>query len=255
MPLPLRLQAQQAELHDARMQAQQAAGVSAARHREMERAQHAAVSSQFQLRSLQAELVTARAAASEASADAQEARIMQASSHAAMLGAQALEGEAMEAAAVHRTKALAAQGQLSVLQEELFDSESRVAAAYSKLDAQPESQHWQAQLQRAEMHLRTLSGQLREKVPPHPASLRWPPSRPPAHHTTRTDDPFLPPASAPRTRARAHAPRTAHARMHRSHAKTRARPHAHAKKPSPDHPPAHPPSADRAPHAHAPHRP
>ena len=76
MPLQLRVQAQKAELHDAKLRAQQATGVAAARQRELESLHSQLASLQMQLRASQMELTTARAAADEAAAGASEAHRM-----------------------------------------------------------------------------------------------------------------------------------------------------------------------------------
>lgn len=108
VPLQLRVQAQQAELQDARLRAQQSAGVAAARQRELEACQQQNATMQMQLRAAQMEAVSLRAAAEESAAEASEARRLQQHSRDEVSGAVGRATAAEEVAASDAAKLTAA---------------------------------------------------------------------------------------------------------------------------------------------------
>jgi hypothetical protein len=168
MPLQVRVQAQQAELQDARMRAQQSAGVAAARQREMESLQQQVAALQMQLRSTQMETVSARSAADEASAEAGEARRLQLGAREEAAASAMRASRAEDALASESARLQVTQSQLSSLQVQLAEAEAKVIAAEaSKRSAEEETRRalpvWQEQLQRAESQLRQLSSQFRDK--------------------------------------------------------------------------------------------
>ena len=168
VPLQLRVQAQAAELQDARLRAQQSAGVAAARQRELESLQQQAASTQMQMHSAQMEAVAARGAADEAMAEAAEARRLQMSTREEVNAALMRAASAEDGLSAETNKLVTANAQVLQLKTELHDNEALLAAAeYSRRSAEDDTRRalpvWQEQLQRAEGQLRTLSHQLRDK--------------------------------------------------------------------------------------------
>ena len=164
LPLQLRVQAQQAELHDARQRAQQSAGVAAARQREMESLQQQMAGLQLQLRASQMETLSARTAADEASADQAETQRLLATSKEEAAGAATHAAAAEKNLSAESAKVKMCQSQLSKAQSQLREAEARVQAAEtSRQAAEEETRHalpiWQEQLHRAEAQLRQLSNQ------------------------------------------------------------------------------------------------
>ena len=168
LSLQVRVQAQQAELQDARLRAQQSAGVAAARQREMESLQKQVSALQLQLRSSQMETVSARSNADEASAEAAEARRLQLAAREEVSQAMLRANAAEESLAAESARVQVSQSQLNSLQAQLQEAESKaLAAEASKRSAEEETRRalpvWQEQLRRAETQLRQLSAQFRDK--------------------------------------------------------------------------------------------
>ena len=129
VPLQLRVQAQQAELNDAKMRAQQSAGVAQARQREMEALQQQVAAAQLQAHTLQMEAVNARGRADEAAAEAAEAKRLQMAAREEVNAALMRAAAAEDALNTESGKLHVAHETVQQLQNELREAEGHVATA------------------------------------------------------------------------------------------------------------------------------